>query len=139
MGVATDPELYKCAIAMAALTDIKDAQRDLRRYRGGKHAGKEIFGRAFKDSATRNANSPVNVADKITVPVFLAHGDNDENVQFDQFTRMKKSLKKAGVKATYLAFDNEDHYLSRQNNREAFFIALEKFLLSVNGRSEHIK
>lgn len=139
MGVATDPELYKCAIAMAALTDIKDAKRDMRKYRSGKQAAKTFFGGAFKDAATLKANSPINVAKNIKVPVFLAHGDKDINVHFDQFTRMKKSLKKADVKATYLAFKDEDHYLSRQDNREAFFISMEKFLIEVNGKSPYMK
>jgi len=139
MGVATDPELYKCAIAMAALTDIADAKRDMSKYRGGKHAAKEFFGEAFKDARARKANSPVHVAKQIKVPVFLAHGDNDINVQFDQFKRMKRSLNKAGVKATYLAFKGEDHYLSRQSNREEFFLAVEKFLQAVNGKSPYMK
>ena len=139
MGVATDPELYRCAIAMAALTDINDAKRDMLKYRGGRHAAKNFFGKAFKDAATRKANSPVNVANQIKVPVFLAHGDRDINVQFDQFTRMRRSLEKAGVDATYLSFKDEDHYLSRQINREAFFVAIEKFLLEVNGKSPYMK
>ena len=139
MGVSTDPDLYKCAIAMAALTDINDAKRDLKKYRGGRHAAKEFFGDAMQDRDVRKANSPVHVADKITVPVFLAHGDLDENVQFDQFTRMKKALNKAGVKATYMKFEEEDHYLSRQENREKFFVGIEKFLKGVNGTSEYMK
>jgi len=139
MGVSTDPDLYQCAIAMAALTDINDAKRDLRKYRGGKYAAKEFFGKAMEDSAVRKANSPVHVADQIKVPVFLAHGDLDENVQFDQFTRMKKALNRAKVKATYMKFDNEDHYLSQQENREKFFVGMEKFLTEVNGKSEYMR
>ena len=139
MGVSTDPDLYKCAIAMAALTDINDAKKDLKKYRGGKHVAKEFFGEAMQDKEVRKANSPVHVAGNIKVPVFLAHGDLDENVQFDQFKRMKKSLKKAGVKATYMEFKDEDHFLSRQENREKFFVGIEKFLKEVNGQSEYIK
>jgi len=139
MGVSTDPDLYKCAIAMAALTDINDAKRDMRKYRGGKYVAKKFFGEAMEDSAVRKANSPVHVADQIKVPVFLAHGDLDENVQFDQFTRMKKALKRAKVNATYMKFDNEDHYLSQQENREKFFVGLEKFLTKVNGKSEYMR
>ena len=139
MGAAKDTEgLYKCVIAMAALTDINDAKRDLAKYRGGKHAAKEFFGEAMKDKSVRKANSPVHVADNIKVPVFLAHGDLDENVQFDQFLRMKKALKKADVKHTAMAFKDEDHFLSRQENREAFFIGVDKFLTKVMGPSEHM-
>jgi len=139
MGVSTDPDLYKCAIAMAALTDINDARRDLKKYRGGKHAAKTFFGEALQDKDVREANSPVHVADNIKVPVLLAHGELDENVQYDQFTRMQRALKKAGVKATYLNFKDDDHYLSRQENREKFFIAMDKFLTEVNGTSEFMK
>ena len=123
---------------MAALTDINDAKRDLAKYRGGKHAAKEFFGEAMKDGAVRKANSPVHVADNIKVPVFIAHGDLDENVQFDQFLRMKRALKKAGVKNTSMAFDDEDHFLSRQKNREDFFVGIDKFLQEANGPSEHM-
>ena len=124
---------------MAALTDINDAKNDLKKYRGGKHAAKEFFGEAMQDKEVRKANSPVHVADKIEVPVFLAHGDLDENVQFDQFLRMQRALKKAGVKTTYMKFKDEDHFLSKQENREKFFIGIEKFLKEVNGTSEYMK
>ena len=140
MGAAKDNDgLYDCVIAMAALTDIKAAQQAMKDYRGGRHAAKTFFGDAMKDSDVRKANSPVHVADNIKVPVFLAHGDKDENVQFDQFTRMRKALKKAGVKTTTMAFKDEDHFLSRQENREAFFVGVDKFLTKVNGPSEYMK
>lgn len=139
MGVSTDPDLYKCAIAMAALTDINDAKNDLKKYRGGRHAAKAFFGEAMQDKDVRKANSPVHVAGNIKVPVFLAHGDLDENVQFDQFLRMKRALKKAGVKTTSMKFEEEDHYLSRQENREKFFVGMDKFLKEVNGTSEYMK
>ena len=92
----------------------------------------------MKDRSVRKANSPVHVADNIKVPVFLAHGDQDENVQFDQYLRMKSALKKAGVKHTAMKFEDEDHFLSRQENREAFFVGIDKFLRKVNGPSEHM-
>jgi len=139
MGAAKDNEgLYDCVIAMAALTDINDAKKDLAKYRGGKHAAKDFFGDAMKNRDVRKANSPVHVAGNIKVPVFLAHGDHDVNVQFDQFLRMRKALDKAGVKNTAIAFTDEDHFLSRQENREAFFIGVDKFLTKVNGPSEHM-
>lgn len=139
MGAAKDNEgLYDCVISMAGLTDIDDAKKDLKDYVGGRAVARTFFGDALKDSQLRKDNSPVDVADQIKVPVFLAHGDLDENVRFTQFERMKRALDKAGADATYLAFEGEDHYLSKQKNREAFFVEVEKFLLDVNGPSEHM-
>ena len=138
MGAAKDTEnMYDCVIAMAALTDINDARRDLKKYRGGRQAAKTFFGEAMKDSSVRKANSPVHRAEDIKVPVFLAHGDQDENVQYDQFLRMRTALKKANAKYTAMPFEDEDHFLSRQKNREAFFMGVDKFLLEVNGPSEY--
>lgn len=137
MGAAKDTEgRYNCVVAMAALTDIADAKRDIERYHGGKYRSDEFFGEAMKDKATRKANTPVHRAGDIKVPVFLAHGDKDINVHFDQYLRMKKALEKAGADGTYLAFKDEDHFLSRQENREEFFVKLEKFLIKANGKSE---
>ena len=138
MGGAKDNEgMYKCVIAMAALTDIKDHMRDKKyKYRGGKHWIDDFFGEALQNKEVRNANSPVNRAADIKVPVFLAHGDRDINVHIDQYKRMKRALEKAGADGTYIMFKDEDHFLSRQKNREEFFVELEKFLLKVNGKSE---
>ena len=137
MGGAKDVDgRYKCVIAMAALTDIKDAKRDLNKYRGGKYQADDFFGDAMKDKEVRKANTPVERAGDIKVPVFLAHGDKDINVHFDQYKRMKKALEKVDADGTYLAFKDEDHFLSRQENREEFFIELEKFLKKANGTSE---
>jgi dipeptidyl aminopeptidase/acylaminoacyl peptidase len=139
MGVAKDPDLYSCAISMAGLTDIDRAKIDMGKYRHGRRDAKEFFGEAFQDKSLRKANSPVNVAHQIKVPVFLAHGEQDENVFFNQFERMKKALRKAKVPSKFLAFENENHYLSNQKNREEFFIEVEKFLRGVHGESEYMK
>ena len=52
---------------------------------------------------------------------------------------MRKALKKANVETTALAFEDEDHFLSRQKNREEFFIGIDKFLTEVNGPSEFMQ
>jgi len=140
MGAAKDTEgLYDCVISMAGLTDIDDAKKDLKDYVGGRAAARTFFGDSMQSSAVRKANSPVDVADQIKVPVFLAHGDLDQNVRYTQFTRMKRALEKAGAEATYLTFEDEDHFLSKQENREAFFVGVDKFLNDVNGPSEFMK
>lgn len=140
MGAAKDSDgLYDCVIAMAALTDINAAKRDLAEYRGGRAAAKTFFGDAMKESSVRKANSPAHRADDMKVPVFIAHGDLDVNVHFGQYERMRKALKKAGAEYTAMSFEDEDHFLSRQENREKFFIGVDKFLTEVNGPSEYMK
>jgi len=139
MGAAKTGELYSCSIAMAAVTDLQDLIRDMKKYKYGRASANEFVRDGFENKAAIKANSPVKVADNIEIPVFLAHGTLDQRVHFDQFKRMKSALKKAGVDATYMEFKDEDHFLSNQENRQEFFKGLDKFLIKVNGPSEYMK
>lgn len=136
MGAAKNPDLYQCAISMAGITDIKDLMRDTREYRFGRASAKKFIGSGFEDKDDIKANSPVKIAADMTVPLFLAHGELDQQVRIDQFRRMKKALKKSDAKVTYMEFKNEDHYLSNQENRIKFFKGLDKFLNDNVGKSE---
>lgn len=135
MGAAKDPELYNCVVAIAALTDIPGAVKDLRSYVNGKEMAKRTFGPILDDRDLLKANNPVDVADQITVPVFMAHGTKDTSVEIDQFKLMKKRLERAGVDGTYLQFEDEDHYMSDQENRQAMLNGIAKFLRKTNGKS----
>ena len=137
MGAAKDPDLYKCAVAIAPLTDIPGAIDDLKGYTNGKVIAENTFGNFMDDKALMRENNPVDRADDITVPVFMAHGTRDTSVEIDQFDTMRKRLEKAGVRGTYLRFDDEDHYMSNQANRQKMLRELARFLKSVNGTSSY--
>jgi len=139
MGAAKNGDMYSCAIAMAALTDIADFKNDLKKYRFGSASGKNFIGEGFETKDDIKANSPVKIAEDIKIPLFLAHGTEDQQVHFDQYKRMKRALKKSSAKVTYMEFKNEDHYLSNQENRQRFFKGLDKFLVQANGPSEYMK
>ncbi|MEP1229585.1 MAG: prolyl oligopeptidase family serine peptidase [Litorimonas sp.] len=138
MGAAKNPELYNCAISMAGVTDIRALIRDESRYRFGKASAKNFVGAGFSDKDDIKANSPVKIAGDMSVPLFLAHGELDQQVHFSQYKRMKKALKKSNAKVTYMEFEDEDHYLSNQDNRIKFFEGLDKFLSKYNGPSEYM-
>ena len=53
--------------------------------------------------------SPVNLADRIKVPVFLAAGGEDKRAPEEQTTEMESALKKAGVPVTKLVYPHEGH------------------------------
>ena len=139
MGAAKTGELYSCSIAMAAVTDLKDLIRDIRKYKHGKSTAKKFVNDGFENKDEIKANSPTQLAENITIPVFLAHGTLDQRVHFDQYTRMKSALKKSKSKTTFMQFNGEDHFLSNQENRQKFFKGLDKFLTEVNGPSEFMK
>ena len=139
MGAAKTGELYSCSIAMAAVTDLNDLIKDMRKYKFGKASAKKFVNDGFENRDAIKENSPARVAENITIPVFLAHGHYDQRVHFDQFTRMKSALKKSKSKTTFMEFPKEDHFLSNQENRQKFFKGLDKFLVEVNGKSEFMQ
>lgn len=139
MGAAKNSDLYSCSIAMAAVTDLQDLINDMQKYKFGKATAKEFVLDGFEDKDEIKANSPVRVAENIKIPVFLAHGTLDQRVHFDQYKRMKSALKNSPAKTTFMEFKGEDHFLSNQENRQRFFVGLDKFLTEVNGKSEFMK
>lgn len=127
MGAARNDGLYTCAISIAGVTDLNDLANDELKYVGGKQTRNSIL-EGFDGRKDMRLKSPFANADKIEIPVFLAHGTYDQRVHFDQFTRMKRQLKKAGVSYTAKDYDKEDHFMSIEENRKDMFRAIDTFL-----------
>ena len=84
----------------------------------------EIVGNA----ATLADISPVNLADRIKVPVFLAAGGNDERAPIRHTEEMEAALRKAGVPVETLYFSNEGHGFYEEDHKVAFYTQLLDFL-----------
>jgi len=128
MGAVKNPDLYACAASIAGVTDLQDMIRDMKKYRFGKHTARHFILKGFDGNKDIKENSPVKRAREITTPLFLAHGTDDVNVHFDQFTRIKKALKKSKAKTTFMKFKDEDHFFYDYENRTKLLKGLDKFL-----------
>jgi len=135
MGAINDPDFYTCSASIAGVTDLNDMIRDLKKYRFGKHTAKHFILKGFDGKDDIKKNSPVKRAAEITTPIFMAHGTDDVNVHFDQFTRMKSALKKSKAKTTFMEFKDEDHYFIDYQNRTKMMKGLDKFLADNLGES----
>ncbi|HEX4508394.1 MAG TPA: S9 family peptidase [Alphaproteobacteria bacterium] len=124
MGAIKTPNLYRCAASMAGVTDLR---RRLDRANQSRFADLNLP-RFDSDPAIIDANSPVLHADRIRIPVFLAHGRRDFTVSVADSEAMEDALRQAGKQVETLYFDDDDHYLFREEDRIAFLKALEGFL-----------
>ncbi len=131
-GGAFTPELYRCIIAVAGVSDLPRMLRDERFYSGGSHWAVTYWQRLVGNSRTEQdklqAVSPVNFADAFTAPVLLIHGRDDSVVPLRQSKRMEKALKRAGVPVELLTLKGEDHWLSSSDTRVATLTAIARFL-----------
>ena len=118
------PNLYRCAASMAGVTDLR---RRLDRANQSRFADLNLP-RFDSDPAIIDANSPVLHADRIQIPVFLAHGRRDFTVAIADSEAMEDALRKLGKPVETLYFDDDDHYLFREEDRVAFLRTLDGFL-----------
>ncbi len=72
--------------------------------------------------------SPVMHADKIKTPLFVAQGAQDPRVNKNESDQMVEALKKRGMDVEYMVKDNEGHGFHNEENKFAFYEAMEKFL-----------
>ncbi|WP_206861359.1 alpha/beta hydrolase family protein [Lysobacter changpingensis] len=125
MGVAKEPDLYKCAVGYVGVYDlpkmIADDTRDSRR--SGNWL-REWVG----DPAALGDVSPNRLADRIKVPVFLAAGGEDRVAPIEHSRMMESALRKAGVPVETLYYDTEAHGFYTQEHRQAFYTQLLAFL-----------
>ncbi|WP_295861576.1 S9 family peptidase [uncultured Xanthomonas sp.] len=126
MGVAKEPSLYRCAAGYVGVYDLPMmyAKGDIQRRRSGETYLREWLG----PSDALTAVSPVNLADRIKVPVFLAAGGEDERAPIEHTRKMEAALKRAGVPVETLYVATEGHGFYTEEHRREFYTQLLAFL-----------
>ncbi len=124
MGAVKTPDFYRCAISYAGVSSLIDMRFYQRNYLNRKVAEEQIG----TERSRLRAVSPRYHADKIQVPVLLAHGDRDRVVPVAQSRDMADALEDADRDFIYMELEDGSHNLHRQQNRTALFEAMERFL-----------
>jgi dipeptidyl aminopeptidase/acylaminoacyl peptidase len=131
-GAAFTPELYKCAVSVAGVSDLGRFLAHNAKTYGSKSSTYEYWlvniGDPNEDEAMIEARSPANAASKVTADVLLIHGKDDTVVPMHQSEIMHDALKDAGKSVQLIKLDGEDHWLSTEKTRTDMLKALEAFL-----------
>ncbi len=123
MGGATAPDLYKCVVSIAGVSDLNSMLGEERR--GGGRTNQDfrywvrVIGDPDREGEAIAAVSPVNLAANFKSPVLLIHGTDDFVVPKIQSDKMQDALKKAGKEVDYMILQGDDHGLSNAANRIA--------------------
>jgi len=124
MGATKTPDLFKCAISFAGISDVKKFRSNMRRFANEKTFKKQIG----SDIEQLEKTSPINMVDKIKIPILLIHGDADTVVLVEQSRSMAKELKESKKNYEYIELDEGTHYLDYLPHRKKTFEAMENFL-----------
>jgi dipeptidyl aminopeptidase/acylaminoacyl peptidase len=134
MGVAKEPDLYRCAAGYVGAYDLPTMHTDgdIRESQSGKTYLEQWIGPRSELAAV----SPNRIADRIKVPVFMAAGGEDRRTPIQHTKMMEQALLKAGVPVETLYYDTEGHgFYKPQNRREYYTRLLAFFARNLGGKS----
>lgn len=118
------PEMYKCAVSFAGVSDLDRIVRRARGFLGSKLVKKQIG----EDGDDRDRRSPINYVENIKTPILLVHGEEDRVVHVEQSRLMADELDDEDKEYRYVELPLGNHHLEIQSNRIKLFKEMDKFL-----------
>lgn len=129
MGLIQTPELYRCGISLAGVTDwIGIVENDRQLFPNAYGFIVANVGDPRKDAAELRDVSPISHVDKIQVPVLIVHGKDDPIVPYAQSTTLVAELERQRKTYEFVSRANEMHGLQNAKNRADYFRRIEAFL-----------
>ncbi|MCQ3829507.1 S9 family peptidase [Microbulbifer elongatus] len=121
------PELYQCAAGYVGVYDLELLYKkgDIRRRDRGVAFLGETIG---QDPEVMRANSPLYHTDKLNLPLFIIHGEEDERAPVAHAEAMLEELEKNGKPAKSLIVAHEGHGFYNEDNRRLMYTQLLSFL-----------
>ncbi|HEX7982681.1 MAG TPA: prolyl oligopeptidase family serine peptidase [Duganella sp.] len=134
MGLINDPDLYKCGIDWAGVTDINLLYDGQWNYTSDmddawkQYGMPALVGDQVKDADQLKATSPLEQAARIKQPLLLAYGGADMRVPLPHGTRFYKAVKQGNPNVEWVEYEEEGHGWALPKNRIDFWGRVEKFL-----------
>jgi len=131
-GATLDPGVYRCAVSVAGVADLRRLVT-YSRARGGSSAGRywnRFMGAEDGDALAQY--SPLQQAAKAEAPILLIHGKDDTVVPLEQSQLMASALQKAGKPVELVVQKGADHWLSRGDTRLQTLTATMAFVEKYN-------
>ncbi len=128
-GATLDPGVYRCAVAIAGLSDIKMWVDSLvEKYGTRTDAGVMYWTRFLGDKERYDDISPARQAASASCPVLLIHGTDDTVVPIEQSRRMERAMKAAGKPVEFVTYKGQDHWETVGSSRIEMMKAAMAFL-----------
>ncbi len=115
-GVTVQNGIYRCAVAVNAVTDLRPM------FRSELTGRRDIFTRGIErlvgEDTDLDSISPYRLARRADAPVLIIHGRDDTRVPYSQGAGMADALKDAGKTVAFVTLEGEDHFLSNADTRK---------------------
>ncbi len=135
-GVAMEPDVYRCAVGVAGVYDLRAMLESETRAAGSGRESRNpvirywnrFMGARGSADNTLDERSPAGLAANIQDPVLLIHGRDDTVVPYQQSIIMQRAMQNSGKTVELVTLDGEDHWLSYAATRRRMLDALIAFL-----------
>lgn len=124
------PQRFRCAVSIAGISDraLFFTASDTARSEKGRQLAEKMMGNPNEDAAVIRGTSPLYRYTELSIPVMLAHGREDQRVDFEHSRRISRMLRLAGRPPVELYFDEEGHGVVDPANRTALWKRVGEFL-----------
>jgi dipeptidyl aminopeptidase/acylaminoacyl peptidase len=132
-GAIRNPERYRCAASLAGVSDLPAMLRYDRKLFSAVRYFKEWRSKVDGEGTTDLAAvSPVNFASRLTIPVLIGHGEEDDNVLPKQSHEMVDALNQAHANVTSVFYKDDSHGWDNAADFADWLRRLEAFLAKYN-------
>jgi dipeptidyl aminopeptidase/acylaminoacyl peptidase len=135
-GVTLQQGVYRCAVSVAGLADLRaffSWQSERHGYKSdATRYWRAVLGADKDGSAVMATLSPALAAARSDAPILLIHGKDDTVVPIEQSEAMASALRHAGKPYEYVIMKGEDHWLSREATRIEMLKAAVAFVQKCN-------
>ncbi len=122
-----EPDLFACAVANAGIYDLElmYKQGDIADFHWGDAYLEEVIGR---DEAQLRKFSPVHNIAALKIPVFIAHGKQNESAPYEHAKRLKKALDEHDKQYEWFVKGDEARNIYDTENQVEYMTAALEFL-----------
>jgi dipeptidyl aminopeptidase/acylaminoacyl peptidase len=130
-ALTTYPDLWAAGVNIVGISNFVTFLENTSSYRRA-HRESE-YGSLAHNRDFLQSISPLNQAEKISVPLMVIHGANDPRVPLSEAEQLVDVLRKRDIAVEFLLFDDEGHGVAKLKNKLVAYTAVGKFLDRVLG------
>lgn len=116
-GVTIQQGLYKCAVGVAPVSDLRAMYNEDYRASGRERITKRSLLDQLGSKDSWDDVSPRRLAERADAPIMLIHGEDDTVVPYSHSSQMADKLKDHGKPHEPIKLEAEDHWLSLSQTR----------------------
>lgn len=128
MSAARKPNLYKCTISIAGVSDFSLLLESAKRFYGKEDNLKLYIAALWEDKSLREHQEPVQQAGAIKSPILLIHGGYDSVVNVNQSKVLAGALAKVDAEYTFKEIETGNHEFDQMRDKIIVYQEIERFL-----------